>query len=229
MLSGSLSLSAGKLVHIVRGELCVTGTVIWCADGCCGLEFQRQITLQDWLAPAPNAGQARIDEIVASLKSGRITQQQVTELDVDRSRESRSLGLKDDLQIVCDLLMTLERDLSGSALTLDRHGAKMPFLAQVVDRMSNRDLLRRSKHQLADELGAAYQILVHLEDEFTGIRDTVAQHGYKLQHLDLAMQMLSELTSELLFGSEGEGNPRLENLRLACEKALQASSSREVH
>jgi hypothetical protein len=218
----------GERVHVVRGELWVTGTLIWCSDGRCGIQFEKEIVVGDWLAPAPNTGQARIDEIVASLKAGEVTPE-LTELDGRSRAKSQSFGLSSDLQIVCDLLLTLERDLSCSSLTIDRHGSKMPFLGQVVERMSNPDLLRRSKHQLADELGAAYQILVHLEDEFTDTRDTIARHGYKLQHLDLAMQMLSELTAELLFGSSGSENSRLENLRIACDKALQTPNTRPVN
>jgi hypothetical protein len=97
---------------------------------------------------------------------------------------------------------------------------------QAATTLSDPELLRLSRLQLVDELGAVFQLLVDLEDEFTSSRETVARHGYKLQHLDLAMQMLSELAADLVIGSSGRpsGNPRLENLRIACDKALQPAA-----
>jgi len=72
------------------------------------------------------------------------------------------------------------------------------------------------------------QLLVELEDELAHTTDTVARHGYKLQHLDLAMQMLTELGSELITGSEDSlsASPRLQNLRGVCENALKPEAKK---
>ena len=121
------------------------------------------------------------------------------------------------------VLKNLKDELSGSSETLDRHSSKLPHLDQAVQLLSDPKLVRRSPYQLVDELGGVLQLLVELEDELAHTKDTVARHGYKLQHLDLAMQMLTELGSELITGSEDSlsASPRLQNLRSVCENALK--------
>jgi hypothetical protein len=124
------------------------------------------------------------------------------------------------------LLAALRADLSCSQLTLGRHGPMLRHFDEAASTLSDPALLRRSRLQLVDELGTVFQLMVDLEDEFTSSRETVARHGYKLQHLDLAMQMLSELAADLVIGGSDRpsGNPRLENLRIACDKALQPAA-----
>jgi hypothetical protein len=227
MLESSLAPATGDPVHLVRGDLCAEGTIIWCSDGRCGVEFIAEIALDDWLAPPSNAEQARIDEIVAAIKAGGAAPQAAGAGAPTRARGQSPSTLADDLQMVCALLVALKADLSGSALTVTRHGSEMQYLDQAMEMLSNPELPRRSRHQLADELGAVFQLLVNMEDEFTSIRDTVARHSYKLQHLDLAMQMLTELAGDLIIGGMDPeaGSPRLDNLRVACGNALKAPAA----
>jgi hypothetical protein len=229
MLESAFVPASGDRVHLVRGGLCSQGTVIWCSDGRCGVEFLAEIAVDDWLAPPSNAGQARIDDIVAAIKNGDVPQgAEAGSATPIRPRASSDLA--DDIQVVCALLNALKADLAGSELTVTRHGSDLQSFDQAMERLSDPALLRRSRHQLAEELGVVFQLLVDLEDELTSTRDTVARHSYKLQHLDLAMQMLTELAGDLIIGSADQeaGNPRLENLRIACGKALQAPATR-VH
>src|SRR5438552_13862611 len=67
MLKTELAPEAGEMVHLVRGGLCAQGTVVWSSASCCGVEFAAEICVDDWLAPAANGGQARIDEMVAMM------------------------------------------------------------------------------------------------------------------------------------------------------------------
>ena len=220
MIELARQLPAGNRVHLVRGGLYVPGTVIWCSNGHSGVEFAHQIDLRVWLARPSNAGQSRVDEIVAMVKSG-------SPADVRQSDSARSAHfarIEDDLQLVGDLLQNLNEDLWRSQYTIHRHDEMFPLLILAMEKLLNPELLRYAPAQLVEELGAIFQLLADLEDEVSGSRDTLAKHGYKLQHLDLAMQMLSELASELILGKGGEllTNPRLENLRAVCLKASQS-------
>lgn len=224
MVKSSLQPSTGDEVLLVRGGLCSQGTAIWCLDDeICGIEFAAQIDLNEWLAPIANAGQARVDEIVALLKAGALGHEN-TESDAPATT-GQSWGLKDDLALIRALLKNLRDDLSGSSETLDRHSSKIAHLDQATEILSDPKLLRRSHYQLVDELGGVLQLLVEVEDELSRTTDTVARHGYKLQHLDLAMQMLTELGSELVVGGEDRlsSSPRLQNLRGVCDNALKGA------
>jgi hypothetical protein len=220
MLQGSPLPSEGDPVHLVRGELCAEGTIIWCLDDRCGLEFSTPIQVSEWLAPASHAGQARVDEIFALLKAGSAPVQ-VAERAAN-SDTPKGPTLADDLGLVRALLKNLKDDLSRSSETVDLHSSKLPHLDRAMEILSEPKLLRRSPYQLVDELGGVLQLLVELEDELAHTKDTVARHGYKLQHLDLAMQMLTELGSELITGSEESlsTSARLQNLRSVCANAL---------
>jgi len=228
MVEASLSTSTGDPVHLVRGELCAKGTVIWCLGDRRGMQFSAQIDVDAWLAPAAKAGQARVDEIVALVKAGAAVSESEGDAAPSRHGGSGSI-LADDLTVVTALLGNLKDDLTRSSDTVDTHGAKLEHLDQAMEMLSDEGLIRRSRHQLADELGVIFQLLVEVEDDVTGIRETVARHGYKLQNLDLAMQMLMEVGSEMIInGEEGlSSNPRLNNLRGVCDKALHAPA--ETH
>jgi len=226
MVESSLLPSEGDSVHLVRGELCAEGKIIWRSVDCCGVEFSSHIDPSKWLAPAAHAGQARVDEILAILKAGA---EPPRASEAEASREnSNSYSLEDDLGLLRALLKNLNDELSGSSETLDRHSSKLAHLDQAMQLLSDPKLVRRSPYQLVDELGGVLQLLVELEDELAHTKDTVARHGYKLQHLDLAMQMLTELGSELITGSEDSlsASPRLQNLRGVCENALKPAAKK---
>jgi hypothetical protein len=212
--------SEGDSVHLVRGELCAQARIVWCSADCCGLEFSGEIDLPKWLAPASHAGQSRVDEIIAMLKAGAAPEEPP---EAGASAAPKSSTIKDDLGLLRALLKNLKDDLSRSSETVDLHSSKLPHLDQAMEILSDPKLLRLSKYQLVDELGGVLQLLVEVEDELAHTKDTVARHGYKLQHLDLAMQMLTELGSELITGSEESlsTSPRLQNLRSVCENALK--------
>ena len=220
MVEASLLPSEGDSVHLVRGELCAQGRIVWCSADRCGLEFSGEIDLPKWLAPASHAGQSRVDEIIAMLKAGAAPEEPP---EAGASTAPKSSTIKDDLGLLRALLKNLKDDLSRSSETVDLHSSKLPHLDQAMAVLSDPKLLRLSKYQLVDELGGVLQLLVEVEDELAHTKDTVARHGYKLQHLDLAMQMLTELGSELITGSEDSlsTSPRLQNLRSVCENALK--------
>jgi hypothetical protein len=80
----------------------------------------------------------------------------------------------------------------------------------------------RSLEQLVDDLGAVVRLIQDLEDDLVSCEGTLERHGMKLQHLDIAMQMVRAIAGELASG-ESNGpvrDAKLADLRLACAQAL---------
>jgi hypothetical protein len=80
----------------------------------------------------------------------------------------------------------------------------------------------RSYDQLIDDLAAVVGLMQDLEDDLAASDATLERHGLKLQNLDIAMQMLRAVASELK--PNGTESPismaRLADLRVACAQAL---------
>ena len=62
--------SAGQRVLLRRGTLEVAGTVAWSEGKRAGLAFDTIVEVGQWMARVGSAGQSRIDEIVADIRSG---------------------------------------------------------------------------------------------------------------------------------------------------------------
>ncbi len=82
----------------------------------------------------------------------------------------------------------------------------------------------RSHEQLVDDLGAVVRLMQDLEDDLASSIETLERHGMKLQNLDIAMQMLRAVSSEITPESSKEpvSLAKLADLRVACAKALGA-------
>lgn len=80
----------------------------------------------------------------------------------------------------------------------------------------------RSGELLIDDLAAVLRLMQNLEDDLASSDETLARHGLKLQNLDIAMQMLRAIASEL--GSNGgrdqSNEAKLHGLRVTCRQAL---------
>lgn len=80
----------------------------------------------------------------------------------------------------------------------------------------------RTNGQLTVDLGEVVKLLQDLEDDLCSSDATLKLHGVKLQHLDIAMQMLRAVSIELAPDKPGTpgGNAKLRDLRVACAQAL---------
>ncbi|QIK79626.1 hypothetical protein G7077_12645 [Sphingomonas piscis] len=167
--------------------------------------------------PLKAVGQRRVDQIVAALRNAGSARGKLPEQLETRSPSRRS----EDLEIVHRLLEDLEQDLSSSAETLRSHYGTMPILKTAQQLLAAPELEQQSRYQFIDSLGEIFECIRELEDELTACTDTLVRHSYKLQHLDLAMQMLTEVSAEALNSDDDTSKtPRLHNLRTACEHAL---------
>lgn len=82
----------------------------------------------------------------------------------------------------------------------------------------------RSHEQIVDDLAAVVRLMQDLGDDLAASEETLERHGMKLQNLDIAMQMMRAVASELTSGgASGSGSiARLKDLRVACAQALSA-------
>jgi len=79
-----------------------------------------------------------------------------------------------------------------------------------------------STDQLTHDLGLVSQLIEDLGDDLASEPDTLMNHATKLQNLDIAMQMLGAICSELSASDSGDGSrmARIEDLRTSCDQAL---------
>ena len=111
----------------------------------------------------------------------------------------------------------VEQQRVDNIIALVRSGAVLP--SADLDAANSAD--PRTEAQLVDDLGAVVRLMASLEDELASSEETLARHGMKLQHLDIAMQMLRAVAKELApAGSGGATGARLEDLRVSCAQAL---------
>ena len=221
MIKTALLPRLGSSVLLLRGDLGAKAKVVWAIADRCGLQFSEEIEVREWVLPLRDVGQRRIDQLVAQLKTGQTTgaPEQVAATALDRpSIHQRA----DDVGLVFRILRDLKADLTYSPETLSRHGNALPLLNSAIALLTDRDLVRRSRPQFIEGLGAIFQLVSELEDELTSCSETMARHCYKLQHLDLSMQLLTEMSAAALTsdGEQSENAVRLHNLRVACEHAL---------
>lgn len=129
MVEADSTPAIGAQVEVLRGKLCAKATIMWSADGRCGLRFASPVIVKDWLAPPAKAEQNRVDDIVAIIKSGKLPAASDRLFEAERQSAPRSnRELVEDLQAVAMLIQDLEEELVNSEETLARHGQKLQNL-----------------------------------------------------------------------------------------------------
>jgi hypothetical protein len=69
LLDGNSLPPAGSIIRLVRGELSTDGQIAWQDHGQAGVRFSGAINVNAWVKRTGHAGQQRIDEAIASLRS----------------------------------------------------------------------------------------------------------------------------------------------------------------
>lgn len=119
----------GTSVDLMRGPLVARGTVIWSLVNRCGLRFPSEVSVKDWLAAPTAVHQKRVDEMVALVKAGGVSEPDSLPADHGYAREGRSQEqLADDVGAAIRLMHDLEDDLASSDETLVRHATKLQNL-----------------------------------------------------------------------------------------------------
>lgn len=143
LVESSQTPSPGIQIELIRGDLRARGTVMWNSPTRCGLQFSSEVSVKDWLAAPTKLHQRRVDEMVALVKSGAISEPAGLPASPRTIREPRSdEKLVDDLASVVRLMHDLEEDLASSDETLTRHALKL----------QNLDLAMQTLRAIAEEL-----------------------------------------------------------------------------
>lgn len=69
LLDGTGLPPEGSTVHLRRGSLSVNGEVAWQDRGYSGVRFNSDVVVKDWVKRIEHSGQARVDELVAFVRS----------------------------------------------------------------------------------------------------------------------------------------------------------------
>lgn len=116
-----------EYIQLIRGKLIVGGTVVWAAQGRCGIRFDAIVDVKQWLAPAANSDQLRVDEMVRLVRSGAkpsAAEASVTTTSITVA-EPFEAEIVDDLKRAFDLLSTLSNELADDRNVVLRHGSRL--------------------------------------------------------------------------------------------------------
>jgi hypothetical protein len=70
LVDGSSLPGVGTRVRLQRGRLSAAGALAWAGKGQCGVTFDREIDVPSWVQRVGHAGQRRVDQVVAALRTG---------------------------------------------------------------------------------------------------------------------------------------------------------------
>lgn len=113
-----------------------------------------------------------------------------------------------------------EQQRVDQIVALVKAGAVPLPAGSLTSRVPLPDLL--SGEQLSRDLGLVSELIENLGDHLASEPETLMRHATKLQNLDIAMQILSALSNELL-AKDGENSTRMariEDLRTSGSQAL---------
>jgi hypothetical protein len=132
--------------------------------------------------------------------------------------------LPNDLDVLFRLLQALHDDLLSSEQTVGRHGDGLKQLTDAMRTLDYPGCQDGSADQFIAGLESVFKQLIFVGDDLTSSMETIVIHGFKLQNLDLATQMLVEVFAEVVTGggTHSHSGSKLHRLRLACEQALDA-------
>lgn len=114
----------GTDVRLSRGTLSVDGTIVWSKSGSCGVQFASPIELGRWV---PSAGQQRVDEDLARLKSGKVPNQ-LEPATVHVDADNVLARISEELGYIARMLEALGDELANDRYVTARHGATLQNL-----------------------------------------------------------------------------------------------------
>lgn len=127
LLDGPALPPEGAVVHLRRGSLSIDGEVAWQSGEQCGLRFDDDVVVADWVRRVEHSGQARVDDIFALLK--RLPRTDVRQFDGDQASDSLA-------SISTDLADCSQRLASIPSLVA-RHSDELLRLDSLVHRLTN--------------------------------------------------------------------------------------------
>jgi hypothetical protein len=128
MIDGAALPHVGSVLTLRRLEVDIGATVIWHANGRCGIRFDGLVSVDEWVAGKPQAhrfgevGQARVDAIQAAIRSGAPLPQEISPTNQPSiSSEGLDRRIADELLYVKRLLDAVGDDLTKDPILLQRY------------------------------------------------------------------------------------------------------------
>jgi hypothetical protein len=107
LLEGAGIAEAGTAVTLKRGSLEAFGVVAWSADLKAGIAFSGPVEIASWMSRKPPSHQARVDDIVAEIRTGQPRPDHgkpATKANGAGSLETELAQLRADLSRLCGML-----------------------------------------------------------------------------------------------------------------------------
>lgn len=123
LIEGGVLPHSGSTITLVRGDLAISGRVVWTQGGRAGLRFDALANVADWLPNAKTSQpQARIDAAVNEFRNaGETAPISFTEPPSSRVNAEEILRVK-------AMLGSLAEQLADDADVVSRHGSKLQAL-----------------------------------------------------------------------------------------------------
>jgi hypothetical protein len=130
LIDGADLPAEGATVSLQRGALQVGAAVAWRDRAQCGLRFETEVIVANWVRRVEHAGQQRVDEIVSLIRSRSIDE--VSDITVRRADDSLQL-ISADLGEISERLAGFTDLVGGCPADLLQLGA----IAQRLNRLAN--------------------------------------------------------------------------------------------
>ena len=128
LLEGPAFPPVGTIFPLTRLALQIDARVVWLRPPKCGVEFQGQISVPEWVSGKPGAptfGQARVDMIQAAVRAGSPvpSEPDATEVPVDLDCLDHRIGT--ELLYLQGLLDAMSSEFGSDMDVVGKHGAAL--------------------------------------------------------------------------------------------------------
>jgi hypothetical protein len=126
LLEGPAFPAVDSILTLTRLAVQIDARVVWHRPPKCGVEFQGQISIPEWISGKPgpvNFGQARVDGIQAAIRAGTPIPSDVSVADLPVDLHSLDDRIGTELTAMQGLLEAMSSELSGDPDVVHRHCA----------------------------------------------------------------------------------------------------------
>jgi hypothetical protein len=136
LIEGDVLPGVGEHLRLRRGELTVSGRIVWRHAGKAGLRFEQDVEVSRWL-PTAGGGQQQVDRAFRDLKAGTVEPAPLAAAQFRAAPAVRGDALK-----AAEALDALADALSEDAAVITNHASKLQSLdiaSQLLRRLAARE------------------------------------------------------------------------------------------
>lgn len=157
-IDGARLPAEGAVARLIRGELSVSGTIVWRDSTACGIRFDEPIDLERWMPGLTARDQVEVDDMVAAVRSGDADVLPFPSPSTSPQSAPKTAlpqRLAEELAYVARLLDTMGEELCGEPLLAIRHAEKLQNLdlaAQILGHVAS-ILVTDQPEKVIDSIG----------------------------------------------------------------------------